>query len=124
MGNNDIIDIAGLSAQAEAKNIDDPAAVADCLRGIIARNIDYLKYRAAHGRRGAYNEQVARDNEVLAMAVQLLEQQGNATAHQASLSGAWSTGIIIPESPRVEDRNFKAKVRKARKRNVYDDSDD
>jgi hypothetical protein len=88
-------DLDVLAAEAKAKNIDDPQTVACYLGSIIERNVNYLRYRASHGRYSSYNEQVARDNEVLARAVQLLEEQGR-TAPTSTVD-AWQESLIVPK---------------------------
>ena len=73
MGNSEDLDIIALARAAKAKGYDDPSRLAKYLEAVIRRNVDYLAYRRNAGRRGAYNEVVAQDNEVLAMVVVWLE---------------------------------------------------
>lgn len=73
MNNDNGVDIIALARAAKAKGYGDPQRLAERLQAIIERNADYLAYRARRGRTGAYNEVAREDNEMLAMAVVLLE---------------------------------------------------
>ena len=69
------LNLPALVEEARELGYDDKARVINRLQRMIVRNQQYIAYRQRRQRTGAYNETVSEDSVVLAMAIDLLENQ-------------------------------------------------
>lgn len=69
-------DIIALARAAKAKGYDDTQKIAKRLEQIVHRNAAYTERRAQRGTHTATDEALCEDNEVLAMAITILESIG------------------------------------------------